>query len=105
MLFEQVGENKTENRNKNIWEKVIENFDIIKKSNIQWDTTIPFNINHPLYKLLLCKNYLLKNILDMATMIDINSDRHLIRIEHAFFKKREELFFHKELFEECIEYF
>jgi hypothetical protein len=104
-LFEQVGENKTENRNKNIWEKVIENFDIIKKSNIQWDTTIPFNINHPLYKLLLCKNYLLKNILDMATMIDINSDRHLIRIEHAFFKKREELFFHKELFEECIEYF
>lgn len=105
IMFEQVGENITENRNKNIWEKVTKNFDILKKKDIQWDTTIPFNMSHPLYRLLLCENYLLKNILDMASMIDINIDRHLIRIKHAFFKSKKELFFHTELFEECIEYF
>ena len=84
-VFKSYFSNITQDANGNsidMWddrlgETITKNLQSLKDADIIYDSTIPFDINHPLFKLLICKSHTLDNVLRISHMLDIRTDWHM----------------------------
>lgn len=85
--------------------RMIKNLLLLKRHHILYNPETLSDFNSPLFSLLISKEHVLENTLCIAKYLGIRDEWNLMRIHHAFFKWKEELFFETDLFEECIAYF